>query len=90
MDVEIKDLSPDQRRIMLVLCNAAEDDRSVQLVHTTGPNPIRETTTGAALIRKGLALRFGDLFQATSEGFWLGDGLRILDRQGKIQARRKA
>ena len=88
MDIEISDLTPDQKRIMLILCNAAERDRSVQLIVTQGPNPIRETSTAAALIRKGLALKCGDLYQATAEGFWLGDGLRILDRQGKIPARK--
>ena len=84
-------LTGDQKRIMLILCNASETDRSVRLVCTQGPNPIRETSTGTALIRKGLASKRTDgTFQATLAGFWMGDRLRILNRLGKIPARRSA
>lgn len=68
-------LTPDQRTILLRLCNAAELGRSVKLIAS---RTIRETSTGAALVRKGLArrLRCGR-FEATDAGFWLGDGLRL-------------
>lgn len=81
---------------MLVLCDAAEgrehpEQFPVRLVVTEGPRPIRETTTAAALVRKGLAERdYAGRFYATPEGYWLGDGLRILDRLGRIPARRTA
>ena len=90
-------LSPSQKRIMLVLCNAAE---SGELEHSStgvflrnrekhGYTPIRETTTGAALVRKGVAVRLSSgAFSATDEGYWLGDGLRSEDYLGKIPARR--
>ncbi len=92
-------LTPDQKRIMLVLCDASEvwgsgllrrkPRAGVKLVCTQGPRPIRETTTAAALVRKGLAEKLpGGRYGATSEGYWLGDALRIEDRLGKIPARR--
>lgn len=83
-------LTPEQKRIMLVLCNAAESDRAVRLVVDERAG-IRETTTGTALVRAGLARRLPDgRFEATTEGYWLGDGLRIADRLGKIPGRRSA
>ncbi len=86
-------LTPDQKRIMLVLCNAAESNRAARLVTQSNSytNPIRETTTGDALVRKGLAFRMGrkGVFAPTMEGFWLGDALRAEDRMGKIPARRR-
>jgi len=86
-------LTPDQKRIMLILADAAEDDNGnpwVRLVTTQGINPIRETTTGDALVRKGLARKSNKTgrYRATTDGFWIGDALRIEDRQGKIPARR--
>jgi hypothetical protein len=94
MDTENPRLTPDQKRIMLVLCDAAESHRSVRLVtqSNAGAQPIRETTTAAALERKGLARKVAGKFryEATTEGFWLGDTLRIEDRQGRIPARRIA
>lgn len=85
-------LTPEQKRIMLLLCDAAERGKSAKLVCTTGAGkaqPIRETTTGAALVRKGLAARHENgRFEATDAGFWLGDELRIEDRLGKIPPRR--
>jgi len=90
-------LTPDQKRILLVLCDAAERVKGpsvgprngVRLVTTQGTKPIRETTTGAALVRKGLAIRLENgHFNATIEGFWLGDTLRIEDRLGGIPPRR--
>jgi hypothetical protein len=81
-------LTPYQKRIALLLANAAEHDRSVRLVCTKGPNPIRETTCGMALVRKGLAERLPDgTFEATLELYWLGDTLRIEDRMGRIPPR---
>jgi hypothetical protein len=89
----VKDLTPEQRTIMLALCRA--DDRHpdcegrVRLVCTTGPIVIRETATGTALVRKGLAIRNLDgTFTATAEGYWLGDALRIEQRLGRIQPRK--
>jgi hypothetical protein len=92
MAAEIRDLTLDQQRILLVLCDAADDrfaSNYVGLVCTQGHQPIRETSTGMALVRKGLAERGATgRFTATAEGYWLGDGLRVLDRLGKIPARR--
>ncbi|MEE8536909.1 MAG: hypothetical protein V3S71_02805 [Acidobacteriota bacterium] len=50
-------LTPGQKRVMLKLCNAAETGcKAVYLTYETGMNnPIRETATGCALVRKGLA-----------------------------------
>lgn len=91
-------LTPDQKRILLILCDASERAQGpamvpVKLRCTQGPRPIRETTTAAALVRKGLATRLEHgprkgHFQTTLEGFWMGDALRIEDRLGKIPARR--
>jgi hypothetical protein len=93
-DLTVKDLTPEQRTIMLILCRA--DDRHpdcegrVKLVCTTGPIVIRETATGTALVRKGLAVRNLDgTFTATAEGYWLGDALRIEQRLGRIEPRKK-
>lgn len=86
-------LTPEQKRILLVLCNADErhPGKPVRLVTTQGPRPIRETSTGAALVRKGLAVRTpSGRFSVTLDGFWMGDALRIEDRQGKVPARRRA
>lgn len=94
-------LTPDQKRILLVLCEAADRCKpgaglkpinGVRLVtNQAEANPIRETTTGCALVRKGLAVRLSTgTFQATLEGFWLGDTLRAADRRGEIPARRTA
>ena len=94
MQLEMSDgtkvtLTPEQARILLVACDADERGRIVRLVHTTGPRPIRETTTAAALVRKGLLTIEADRIPVpTVEGLWQGDTLRILDRLGKIPARR--
>ncbi len=93
-----KRLTPDQKRILLVMCNAAEHGKVARLVTQSNAhkNPIRETTTAAALVRKGLARMSMNLiggaysFEPTLDGFWLGDTLRIEDRQGRIPARRVA
>ena len=80
--VKISDLTREQRAIMLRLCNAAEHGRPIKLVTETGVSkPKRETSTGCALVRKGLARRLPDgRFEATDEGFWMGDALRIAGR----------
>lgn len=80
--MRISSLTPEQRAIMLRLCNAAEHGRAIKLVTETGvTKPKRETSTGCALVRKGLARRLADgRFEATDEGFWLGDALRIAAR----------
>jgi hypothetical protein len=83
---KVSDLTPDQRRIMLVLCNADERGHAVRLVCE---GKVRETTTGMALVRKGLATRQRNgRFEPTLEGAWLGDALRIEDRLGRIPPRR--
>ena len=76
------DLTKAQQAVMLRLCNAAERPvcKAVRLIcePNTQSNPIRETTTGCALVRKGLARRLRDgRFEATDEGYWMGDALRI-------------
>ncbi len=92
-------LTPDQKRILLVLCKAMDAEMeglrsspNVRLrvgVRCVDGSEIRETTTGSALARKGLAQRFPDgSYCATVEGYWFGDGLRIEDRIGKIPRRR--
>ena len=95
----IKNLTPKQRTILLLLCDAGEagelgtSDTAVRLRVTQGTAgyqepAIRETTTGTALVRRGLATRLPDgRFSATLDGYWCGDGLRILRRQGKIRPR---
>lgn len=79
-----------QKRILLVLCNAAERKiygQPVRLICDEARG-IRETTSGTALVRKGLARRCNDgRFEVTTEGYWMGDALRIEDRLGKIPAR---
>ncbi len=80
------DLTPAQREILLRICNAAEKGRAVRLV--TEPNttykPKREGASGGALVRKGLARRLRDgRFEATDEGYWLGDALRIDARRSR-------
>ena len=92
-------LTPEQKRIMIVLCDAAENMEGkledittgvkLQWLEKAGHSPIRETTTGAALVRKGLAVRlYNGEFSATCEGYWLGDSLRAADRRGEVPARR--
>lgn len=73
-----------QEIILLRLCNAAERGKAVRLICETGVDkPRRETATGCALVRKGLARRLRDgRFEATDEGYWLGDALRIKVRLG--------
>lgn len=103
---KISDLTPSQRRIMLVLCEAADavfetsrgtsalehKSTAVRLRNRPAKSsdaPIRESTTGAALVRKGLAVRLrSGAFSATAEGYWLGDALRVEDRLGRVPPRR--
>lgn len=83
------ELTKDQRAILLRLCDAAERPyRSPAIRLVTEPNtvskPKRETSTGCALVRKGLARRLRDgRFEATDDGFWMGDALRIDARRSK-------
>jgi hypothetical protein len=100
----LQGVTPEQRRILLVLCYArscadaaaSPRSRAVRLVcepNDRGPGshqPIRETTTGAALARKGLARRlYDDRFMATTAGFEYFDTLKFEDRLGRIPARRR-
>lgn len=98
-------LTGDQKRIMLVIGAAHEaysrkflarepTQEGIKLVSEGNSvnRPIRETTTAAALARKGLVMSFGrkgrERWTPTLEGSWLLDALKIEDRQGKIPARR--
>ena len=83
-------LNPDQKRMMLVLCDAdARGDGFIKLRVTLGADPIHETTTCTTLVERGLSVRLPDgRFCVTCEGYWLGDSLRIEDRRGEIPARR--
>ncbi len=87
------DLTKDQQAVMLRLCVAADrpDCKAVRLV--TEPNgtykPKRETATGCALVRKGLARRLQDgRFVATDEGYWMGDALRLDARSARSKLAR--
>ncbi len=85
-------LTPDQKRLMIILCNAAETGDSVRLINqgTQFRDARREKTIANSLIRKGFVVSLGnDRFEVTSEGFWEGDGLRILDRQGRVPPRKQ-
>jgi len=93
-------LTPEQKRILLVLCDKADQFKdgthglAVKMRVKMDATPqIRETTTADALVRKGLAKEVGRRsrgrwYIATDAGYELGDGLRIEDRLGKIPARR--
>lgn len=98
---EAVELTPDQASLLLHMCNAGEDNESVVCIRQGNEysNPIRETSTANCLVRKGLAVPVGGPrksrigvtrrnFRCTSEGYWLGDTLRILNRQGRIPERR--
>ena len=72
-------LTPEQKTILLRLCDAAESARPLAacVVRLEATNKNRETSTGCALVRKGLATRNrAGLFAASLDGFWLGDTLR--------------
>lgn len=73
-------LTGPQRGILLALCDAEEYSTPTfaGVVLQSDGRKIRETATGCALVRKALAKRNRDgSFQATTEGYWLGDTLRI-------------
>lgn len=99
----INDLTPEQKAILLRLCDQAEREMrglSQGLTHAaqvtryvalTWSNKVRETITGSALVRKGLALqhpRQPRRFACTTEGYWLGDSLRVSKRQQDLDAAR--
>lgn len=89
----INDLTPEQKEILLRLCDQAEREmrglltgaaQITRYVALTWSNKVRETITGSALVRKGLALqhpRQPRRFACTTEGYWLGDSLRVSKRQ---------
>jgi len=82
-------LTPDQKRIALVLIDAYP--MSVRLVHQDNLHryPIRERTTGAALVRKGMVtLSPRGVARATSGLLELADILRADDAAGRIPPRR--
>ena len=82
-------LTEDQKSILLRLCDAAEHGSGV--VRLVATNKIRETSTGCALVRKGLAIRNPDgRFEASDEGWWLGDSLRIENRIKESEIRAKS
>ncbi len=71
-------LTPDQKRILLVLCEAAEHGNPTRLVSQRHSKHIREDRVGAALVHKGLARKLPcKRFEPTLEGFWRGAALRI-------------
>ena len=84
-------LTDDQKTILLRLADAAENGRPgwVRLVCA---GRVRETTTGCALVRHGLAERRTDgAFRATLDGYWMGDTLRAelrLRRSLRLEAAR--
>lgn len=83
-------LTPYQKRILLVLCDAAEKG-GPGTVRLVCKDKTRETTAGMALVRRGLARQvFGKVYVVTDEGYHLGDALRIEDRLGKIPLRGQA
>ena len=92
----ITDLTSEQKEVLLRLCDQAEREmrgfsqgltgaaQITRYVALTWSNKVRETITGAALVRKGLAIqhpRQSRRFACTTEGYWLGDSLRIWKRQ---------
>ena len=93
-------LTPDQATLLLHMCDAREEGETIVCVREGNDwsNPIRETVTAGCLVRKGLAVPFGPErrgngvlrrnYRCTLEGYWLGDSLRILNRQGKLPERR--
>lgn len=84
-------LTPYQKRILLVLCDAAEPASAGGYARLICKGKTRETTAGMALVRRGLARRvFGKVYVATHEGYHLGDALRIEDRLGRIPPRGQA
>ena len=77
-------LTPEQKIIMLRLCNAAEPGSAITSLRMIQTRTVREGATASALARKGLAERLPNgRYQATSEGYWLGDALRIERRAAR-------
>ena len=90
MEIKANHLTPAQRKIMIRLCDAS---RPIKLFVGVlkGGWKIRETTTGTALVRKGLATRDRTgRFEATTEGHGLGDHCRILERMEGAKVREAA
>ena len=97
---ESVNLTPDQATLLLHMCEARETGESLVCLRESNnySQPIRETTTANCLMKKGLAVPAGEPrknldvtrrnFRCTLEGYWLGDSLRILNRQGKLPERR--
>ena len=98
---EVVSLTPDQATLLLHMCEAREDGDTLACLWESNDysRPIRETATANCLVRKGLAVPTGKPrkdragvtrrnYRCTLEGYWLGDGLRILNRQGKLPERR--
>ena len=88
-------LTPAQAMLLLHMCNAMEHNAALACIHQGNEytNPIREASIASCLVRKGLAVPVRNyygkrMFRCTAEGYWLGDTLRILNRQGRIPARR--
>jgi hypothetical protein len=84
-------LTPDQKRILIVLSDALVPIGFVKLRCTQAPQyPIREPTTGCALVRKGLAVRRRDgRFLITEAGLERVRPLYAEDELGKIPRRRE-
>lgn len=94
-------LTPDQATLLLHMCEARENGETLVCLRESNDHyrPIRETATANCLMKKGLAVPAGEPrkdrvgvirrnYRCTLEGYWLGDSLRILNRQGKLPERR--
>ncbi len=97
---ESVNLTPDQATLLLHMCDARENGETLTCLRESNDysRPIRETQTASCLMKKGLAVPAGEPrkslgvtrrnYRCTLEGYWLGDSLRILNRQGKLPERR--
>ena len=98
---ESVNLTPDQATLLLHMCDADENGETLTCLRESNDysRPIRETATASCLMKKGLAVPVGEQrkdrvgvirrnYRCTTEGYWLGDSLRILCRQGKLPERR--
>lgn len=100
-DGKTVNLTPDQATLLLHMCEARENGETIVCLRESNDysHPIRETITARRLMDKGLAVPVGKPrksivgvircnYRCTLEGYWLGDSLRILNRQGKLPERR--
>lgn len=87
LDATYATLTPAQKVILLRLCEAYEGAGSA-FVKLAASARVRETSTGCALVRKGLAKRLNSgHFAITDDGYWLGDTFRAEARRRASVAR---